>query len=200
MIIRNIKNDSSSCPHCAAPAVTRICPYCGQPTGLEQDIAIASMEYPVIDYQNVHYEKKVYLILTAFSFVFGILALLFGYLFFKTSSDPSDLSLMEYGIIGLFGIIAIGLFFTILSYTMNAYNTKKYGKDYTVLVMKDIDNKELGFGNTQGKKTVKLLIRTNKGYRIILHTLGYEASESYILKKDAVRIRYLKGKYMIAGI
>lgn len=197
MIIRNIKNDSSSCPHCAAPAVTRICPYCGQPTGLEQDIAIASMEYPVIDYQNVHYERKVYLLLTGLSVGFGIFTLLFAYIL---SSDSSDPPFIAYGTVGLFGIIAIGLFLMVLSYTMNAYNTKKCGKDYTVLVMKDIDNKELGFGNTQGKKTVKLLIRTNKGYRIILHTLGYEDSESYILKKDAVRIRYLKGKYMIAGI
>lgn len=197
MIIRNIKNDSSSCPHCAAPAVTRICPYCGQPTGLEQDIAIASMEYPVIDYQNVHYERKVYLLLTGLSVGFGIFALLFAYIL---SSDSSDPPFIAYGTVGLFGIIAIGLFLMVLSYTINAYNTKKYGKDYTALVMKGIDNKELGFGNSQGEKTVKLLIRTNKGYRIILHTLGYEDSESYILKKEAVRIRYLKGKYMIAGI
>ena len=82
---------------------------------------------------------------------------------------------------------------------VDAY-TKKYGKDYTALVMKGIDNKELGFGNSQGEKTVKLLIRTNKGYRIILHKMGFEDSESYILKKEAVRIRYLNGKYMIAGI
>ena len=197
MIIRNIKNDSSSCPHCAAPAVTRICPYCGQPTGLEQDIAIASMEYPVIDYKNVHYERKVYILLTGLSVGFGIFALLVAYIL---SSDSSDSPFITYGMVVLFGIIAIGLFLMVLSYTINAYNTKKYGKDYTALVMKVIDNKELGFGNSQGEKTVKLLIRTNKGYRIILHTLGYEDSESYILKKDAVRIRYLKGKYMIAGI
>ena len=197
MIIRNIKNDSSSCPHCAAPAVTRICPYCGQPTGLEQDIAIASMEYPVIDYQNVHYERKVYLLLTGLSVGFGIFALLFAYIL---SSDSSDPPFIAYGVVGLFGIIAIGLFLMVLSYTINAYNTKKYGKDYTALVMKGIDNKELGFGNSQGEKTVKLVIRTNKGYRIILHKMGFEDSESYILKKEAVRIRYLNGKYMIAGI
>ena len=197
MIIRNIKKDSSSCPHCAAPAVTRICPYCGQPTGLEQDIAIASMEYPVIDYRNVHHERKVYILLTGLSVGFGIFALLVAYIL---SSDSSDSPFITYGMVVLFGIIAIGLFLMVLSYTINAYNTKKYGKDYTALVMKVIDNKELGFGNSQGEKTVKLLIRTNKGYRIILHTLGYEDSESYILKKDAVRIRYLKGKYMIAGI
>ena len=197
MIIRNLKNDSSSCPHCAAPAVTRICPYCGQPTGLEQDIAIASMEYPVIDYQNVHYERKVYLLLTGLSVGFGIFALLFAYIL---SSDSSDPPFIAYGVVGLFGIIAIGLFLMVLSYTINAYNTKKYGKDYTALVMKGIDNKELGFGNSQGEKTVKLVIRTNKGYRIILHKMGFEDSESYILKKEAVRIRYLNGKYMIAGI
>ncbi|MBR3104330.1 MAG: hypothetical protein IKH46_10975 [Lachnospiraceae bacterium] len=132
MIIRNIKNDSSSCPHCAAPAVTRICPYCGQPTGLEQDIAIASMEYPVIDYQNVHYERKVYLLLTGLSVGFGIFALLFAYIL---SSDSSDPPFIAYGVVGLFGIIAIGLFLMVLSYTINAYNTKKYGKDYTALVM-----------------------------------------------------------------
>ena len=193
MIIKNIlKNDSSSCPHCAAPALTVICRYCGQPTGLEQDIAIASMEYPVIDYKNAHYDRKVYLTFTALSLVFGFFAILLPKVFFTVDDTPSFVLLM--GI--LCGIVSIGMFLMAVKYSLDADKTRKLGKEYTALVMGEVLDKEYSSG-TQGNKTIKLILRTNKGYRIILHKTGYEETENFIQNKAAVRIRYWNKKYVI---
>ena len=191
VIIKNIlKNDSSSCPHCAAPALTTICRYCGQPTGLEQDIAIASMEYPVIDYKNAHYDRKVYLTFTLLSFTFGF----FAFFLLGLIKDAPSYMIM-FRILG--GAISIGFFLLAVIWTYNADMTRKSGKDYTALVMGEVLDKEGTSSGTQGDKTIKLVLRTNKGYRIILHKTGLEESENCIQNKAAVRIRYWNKKYVI---
>ncbi|MCR5128060.1 MAG: hypothetical protein K6B69_08145 [Lachnospiraceae bacterium] len=151
------------------------------------------MEYPVIDYKNSHYDKKAYSTLLSISAVSGLMALLFVFILSKGADEP-----ILRPVALLFGVASIGLLLLAVMWARNAYMTRTYGKDYTALVLGDVDNKELDFDNTQGEKTVKLLIRTNKGYRIILHKLGLEDSESYIKNKQAVKIRYFKKKYMIA--
>ena len=90
------------------------------------------------------------------------------------------------------------MFIWSIIWTRNAYMTRKLGREYTALVMGEVTNKESeSSSGTQGNKTIKLILRTNKGYRIILHKTGLEESENFIQNAAAVRLRYWNKQYVI---
>lgn len=194
MVINNtLHKRGATCPHCGAPAVTKICKYCEQPTGLEQDVAIASMEYPVVDFENVHYDTTVYRLFLMIS-VGMLIATAFIFMIMRGEEGKKMLPLLL-----LFGLAGVFLLFEPLKHTLVAYYVKSKGEKFTAIVLGTVDNKEDSLSNAQGEETVKLLFHTNKGYRIVLHKTGYDKTESYIKDRNAVTVLFKNNKYLIKG-
>ncbi|MCR5128059.1 MAG: hypothetical protein K6B69_08140 [Lachnospiraceae bacterium] len=174
--------EKASCPHCGAPAISRICAYCGSDTGLTHDEAVAQLDYPVLDYQDVTHDYSMGIWNIFVSGLFILMGLVFPFI---------GLLLVIYGIYVLFkhSIIA----------PIRDFGVRKSGKECIGLVFTYFDSeqavtKEQKYAN---KQTLALLIHTDAGNRLILCKTGKIYKRYH--ENTHIKLKIHGNKYIVYG-
>ena len=189
--------DCKSCQFCGAPATRKICPYCGNPTGLEYDIAVAEMEYQLMDCND---GRMVISQRNICAFIAVIYTLISIFLVFTFNFDFSDKenAITTLFFIFIYAIVGIGDIIVLVYMHLTSYFIKKKGKEVLVTVGDIADARHLSSDGKSmlGDIFVKFILDTNRGKRIILHKID-EDNIPYFEKTKEVKIMYYKKQYIL---
>jgi hypothetical protein len=171
-----------SCPHCGAPAISRICSFCGSDTGLSHDEAMAQLDYPVLDYKDVthDYGLSIWNLFLAPAFIlFGCLFSVFG------------LPLIIYGLYIFFKYCIKG--------PINDLNVKKSGKEYIGLVFTYFDSDQAVTTEQKyaNKQTMALLVHMDEGNRLILCRTNRVYKRYH--NNTHIKLKIYDNKYIVYG-
>ena len=185
-----MNNNDLTCPHCGAPALSRICIYCGSDTGISHDEAVAQLEYPVLDYQDVTHDYN-----GAFTRFFAVLMFFLLGVFWASLSGFSafiiGIPLAIYGIYHFFKGFVIG--------PANDRNVRNHGKEYIAVVFSYFDTEQAVTKAQKyaSKQTMALLVHTDEGNRFILCNTDKIYKRYH--ENASVKIKILGNKYIVYG-
>ena len=183
-------NYNLTCPHCGAPALSRICAYCGSDTGLSHDEAVAQLEYPVLDYQDVTHDYTdafVRFFVVLVFFLFGVFLASVNVFFAIIIGIP----LAVYGIYHFYKGFIVG--------PAEDRAVRSRGKDYIALVFAYFDSDQAVTKEQKyaGKQTMALLIHTDEGNRFILCNTDKIYKRYH--ENASVNLKILGNKYIVYG-
>ena len=183
-------NNDLTCPHCGAPALSRICAYCGSDTGISHDEAVAQLEYPVLDYQDVTHDYSdafVRFFVVLLFFLFGIMLSSLNIMIAIIAGIP----LAVYGIYHFYKEFIIG--------PAKDRPVRNHGKEYIALVFSYFDSdqavtKEQKYAS---KQTMALLVHTDEGNRFILCNTDKIYKRYH--ENASVKIKIYGNNYIVYG-
>ncbi len=152
-----------NCPSCGAPAVSEVCAYCGNATGL--NTAETKMEYPVLECKEATLNFWTVWFPMIFVMAFGMAGL--GVVI-PSITGIGESSMLLLGVpFLLIGIVAL---FLVLRTIARYIKVKMSGKVIRATVYGYMDDGVLI--NNRPAQIVKLLVQTPTGPRFILYQLG----------------------------
>ena len=185
---------SFTCRHCNAPAVSRICPFCGSDTGLDHDAALENLEYPVLEARDASFDIK----------SFGILV--FIILFLGTIITFMVIINVKARVGLLFTLFILFLMFyellaikTLITSIIDYFKVNKLGKEYNCLAFGYFDStmwvsQEQKYRN---KQTLKILVNHEGQNKFIL------CDTDMIYKKyhenTHLNVKLYKKRYIVYG-
>ena len=174
-----------NCPSCGAPVVSEICAYCGTATGL--NTAEANMEYPVMECReaNINFWNLIFPLIFAAAFgISGIIALVVFGGFGGVRLSLIGLPFLLIGLVSAFIAIRTVARFLKVKLFGEMIQARVYGyMDDCVLI------------NGKPAQTVKLLVQTDDGPRVILYQLGNTLKPYRI--NDIIDIMVYRSQFMI---
>ena len=184
------KMNSFTCRNCNAPAVSRICPFCGSDTGLDHSLAIEQLEYPVLEAKDASFNIKLFGI---FSFIIIFLATVIIFLLLikiQFAVILFVLFLLFYEVYAIYILIK-----SVIDFLM----VKKKGKEYNCLAFGYFDSTKWTTQEEKyrNKQTLKMLINYEGQNRFIL------CETDMIYKKyhenTHLKVKLYKKKYIVYG-
>ena len=171
------------CLNCGAPVISEICPYCNSMTGL--DTGNATMEYPVIDCKeaNITFWNVVFPMI--FAIGFGLFGFVFPIALLFDSESASEINGGIFIFCLPFTLIGIIAFIIGIKPIIRYFAIKRHGREIEATVYGYMNDNILLNGSPA--QIVKLLVKTNDGYKFILYQLGdikkpYEINSKIKLK------------------
>lgn len=168
------------CPNCGAVAVSEICQYCGALTGLSTDDS--DMMYPSMKVKAAHFTFWNSIFPCIFAVSFGF----FGFIFPMIFSSFGDEFTMVKLICIPFKLISLGALYIILRTAYYNILLSFKGEEIEGTVYGYMDDNVM-YNGVPGQK-MKILIRSNGGYKFLLYSLHSTDRPYPVNKKITLRV------------
>ncbi|SKB84566.1 hypothetical protein SAMN06296386_106169 [Lachnospiraceae bacterium] len=150
----------ATCAFCGAPVRTELCPYCGNPTGL--NTADAVLDYPELSCK----EASLTFWNTLFPMIFAAAFAIFGFMIpFALSNEGFNIQPLGF----IFALPSIICFAIILLFVWRYFTVSTFGKEIEGTVYGYMDD-TVYYNNIPGQ-VCKILVNSKHGPRFIMYKL-----------------------------